>query len=216
MLLNETLTMKKLILFSILSISFLGYSQNEFSDGYKAGYKEGNCFDKTVGCISRIPPIAPIPPVGKNTYKDGYNIGFTKGKSDAPSKNTANSTLVNNNSSNNTYEKYKDANKYQSGGKAESDMIDKAIEQGQADGQALGNAIAIAVRAANQEKHAKYSFLYKKDPTLENAFGLSKAHFFLYADYGDISDEHKLLVIKYKRNYKKYLRAVKKGKEKPE
>ena len=197
-------------------ISFFGYSQESFGDGYKVGYKEGYCFEKTIGCITPLVPMSPMAPIGKDTYKDGYNIGFLKGKSDAASKKSANSSLVSNNNSNNTYEKYKDANKYQSGGKAESDMIDKAIEQGQADGQALGNAIAIAMREANKKKLAKYSFLYEQEPSIQNAFELSKASMFLNSEYGPISDKHKLLVIKYKGKYRRYLKAVKKGKEKPE
>jgi hypothetical protein len=42
-----------------------------FSDGYKAGYKKayplGLC------------PIPPIPPIGKNTYEDGYGMGYAQG-----------------------------------------------------------------------------------------------------------------------------------------
>ena len=195
--------MKKLILLSIISsFSFLGYSQSEFNEGYKAGYKEGYCFEKTVGCISKIPPIAPIPPVGKNTYKDGYNIGFTKGKADAPSKDSANSTLVSNNNSNNTYEKYKDANKYQSGGKAESDMIDKAIEQGQADGQALRNAIYIMRMNNHKSKLSENTVLYEIEPTIELAFEIANSakqllNAGLYDDrFGPISNKHKVIVAK--------------------
>ena len=168
--------MKKIILLSI--ISFFGYSQETFGDGYKVGYKEGYCFEKTIGCITPLAPMSPMAPIGKDTYKDAY--------------------------------------KYQSGGKAESEMLDKAIEQGQADGQALGNAIAIAMREANKKKLAKYSFLYEQEPSIQNAFELSKASMFLNSEYGPISDKHKLLVIKYKGKYRRYLKAVKKGKEKPE
>ena len=63
--------MKKLII--LLLIPIFSFSQSSFSDGYKSGYKKGYCLED-VGCISPIPPIAPIPAPGYNTYRQRKNI----------------------------------------------------------------------------------------------------------------------------------------------
>jgi len=42
-----------------------------FADGFRAGYKQAN----PIG----ICPIPPIPPIGKNSYADGYGIGYARG-----------------------------------------------------------------------------------------------------------------------------------------
>ena len=62
--------------------------------------------------------------------------------------------------------------------------------------------------------------IYEIEPSIELAFKIAKAAGALrelgkYDDrYGPISNDHKLLVAKHKGNYKKYRKAVKKGKEK--
>ena len=70
--------MKKLLfvpLFLIFNYSFAqGYSQ-----GYETGFKEGFCFED-VGCVSPVPPVAPVPTAGYDSYQDGYNKGFGDGK----------------------------------------------------------------------------------------------------------------------------------------
>ena len=53
----------------------------EFCNGWNDGFKEGYCYGKGYGCISPIPPICPIPRAGENTYRDGYNRGFLRGRS---------------------------------------------------------------------------------------------------------------------------------------
>ena len=64
------------------------------------------------------------------------------------------------------------------------------------------------------------TLLYEIEPTVELAFDIAKsANTLLGADmyddrFGPILKEHKLLVVKYKGNYKKYCKALKKGKEK--
>lgn len=68
---------KNLILVILSFISFSVFAQS-YNDGYEAGYKEGYCFND-FGCISPIPPVAPVPYVGQDTYKDGYNRGFKDG-----------------------------------------------------------------------------------------------------------------------------------------
>ena len=49
-----------------------------YSDGYKAGFKAGYCYGKTY-CSAPLPPLAPLPDLGKNSYMDGYNRGFLAG-----------------------------------------------------------------------------------------------------------------------------------------
>lgn len=72
--------MKKaiLLLSAILMMSFVAL--NEFSDGFSEGYCEGYKFVKGEQTVCPVSPVAPVPTVGQNTYKDGYNIGFSKGK----------------------------------------------------------------------------------------------------------------------------------------
>ncbi|MFJ1263085.1 outer membrane beta-barrel protein [Capnocytophaga canis] len=65
-------------------------AQSRFQKGFKVGYKEGWCYDKGVGCIPPIPPIAPIPRIGEdmNNYQDGYRRGFTMGQQDGKKQNS--------------------------------------------------------------------------------------------------------------------------------
>ena len=68
--------MKKLILL-FLVIPLFAFSQ-DYSDGFRAGYKEGYCYND-YGCIPPIPPVTPIANVGEYSYKHGYNRGFKMG-----------------------------------------------------------------------------------------------------------------------------------------
>ena len=60
-------------------------SKNElkYCDGWKDGYCEGWKDVKGKFAICPITPICPIPEIGKDTYKDGYNRGFKTGLKDA-------------------------------------------------------------------------------------------------------------------------------------
>ena len=69
--------MKSLIL--ILAIA-AGTFQQGWNEGYKRGYCSGDPF-----CIAPIPPIAPIPFIGFDTYQDGYDLGVIKGRKDKDS-----------------------------------------------------------------------------------------------------------------------------------
>ncbi len=73
--------MNKTIILLIFIFPCMIFSQSDFNNGYKTGYKAGYCYEQGVGCIPPIPPIPPIPRIGENTYKDGYNRGFSDGKS---------------------------------------------------------------------------------------------------------------------------------------
>ena len=62
--------------------------------------------------------------------------------------------------------------------------------------------------------------MYEIEPNVETAFKIASSAKMLFNAgeyenrFGPISKEHKLLIVKYKGNFKKYLKAVKKGQEK--
>ena len=45
-----------------------------FRAGWRAGYKKAN----PMGLV----PLAPLPPLGKNTYEDGFGMGYMRGLQD--------------------------------------------------------------------------------------------------------------------------------------
>ena len=71
----------KILIILILFTSGTILSEKTYADGWKEGYKEGWCYEVQF-CIAPVPPVCPVPRVGENSYKGGYNRGFTKGKSD--------------------------------------------------------------------------------------------------------------------------------------
>lgn len=80
--------------FIILSIflSFFSFAQSNFSNGFSDGYKKGYCQNQGIGCLSPLPPIAPIPKIGENmnSYQDGYNRGFEEGLNAQKKKQSGN------------------------------------------------------------------------------------------------------------------------------
>ena len=64
-----------------LILSIILMLQLTYHDGWKKGYIKGWCY-QDLNCIEPIVPISPIPKLGFDTYKDGYNDGFLKGKKD--------------------------------------------------------------------------------------------------------------------------------------
>lgn len=52
---------------------------SDYCDGWKDGYCEGWKDVKGQYAICPITPICPIPEIGKDRYKDGYNRGFKAG-----------------------------------------------------------------------------------------------------------------------------------------
>lgn len=64
-------------------------SEGTFNDGWKDGYSDGYCeFNLTHNKLKPIfiIPITPIAPIGYTEYKDGYRLGFKKGKEDFDKK----------------------------------------------------------------------------------------------------------------------------------
>ena len=55
-----------------LNTSFAKTFQEGFHDGYKKTYPWGKV------------PIPPVPPAGKNNYKDGFRMGYRRGFLDKP------------------------------------------------------------------------------------------------------------------------------------
>lgn len=52
-----------------------------FCSGFKEGYVDGYCY-RVYGCVEPVPPVCPVPDIGENSWKDGYNRGFTRGLRD--------------------------------------------------------------------------------------------------------------------------------------
>jgi len=87
--------MKKLIILLFVVFTTLVYSKeftvnktidysveySDYCDGWKAGYKAGYCYQQ-VYCLEPLPPLCPLPQIGRNSYEDGYNDGFVKGRRD--------------------------------------------------------------------------------------------------------------------------------------
>jgi hypothetical protein len=53
--------------------------ESDYCDGWEDGYCEGWKDVKGQYAICPITPICPIPEIGKERYKDGYNRGFKAG-----------------------------------------------------------------------------------------------------------------------------------------
>ena len=71
--------MKKALFITLLSLPLFLFSQTDFNKGYEKGYKEGYCHED-LGCLPPNVGLPPIPNYGYNSYKDGYNRGFSDGK----------------------------------------------------------------------------------------------------------------------------------------
>ena len=80
-------SIKAVLLLLLMLTSFSIHSQTDFCKGWKDGYKEGYCYGK-YGCVSPVAPVCPVPNVGEDNYKGGYNRGFLKGKSDQNGSNS--------------------------------------------------------------------------------------------------------------------------------
>ena len=73
--------MKKIIFIVICSaILFTSISvmAATFCDGWEEGYKAGYCY-KRANCSEPLVPVCTPGSPGKDTYKDGYDLGFPAG-----------------------------------------------------------------------------------------------------------------------------------------
>lgn len=80
--------MKKSVIFKVLAVAFIALSgftepkiESDFCDGWEAGYKAGYCY-QIPHCLEPLPPLCPLPKINEDSYQDGYNRGFLKGKRD--------------------------------------------------------------------------------------------------------------------------------------
>jgi hypothetical protein len=56
---------------------------SKYCEGWEDGYCEGWKDVKGIYAVCPITPICPIPGIGQDTYKGGYNAGFKAGSSKA-------------------------------------------------------------------------------------------------------------------------------------
>ena len=52
---------------------------SDYCDGWEDGYCEGWKDEKGSMSLCPLTPLCPLPELGKNKYKDGYNRGFKAG-----------------------------------------------------------------------------------------------------------------------------------------
>jgi len=52
-----------------------------YCDGWEKGYVAGWCFERPM-CLPPMPPMCPLPEFMLDTYQDGYNRGFVRGRED--------------------------------------------------------------------------------------------------------------------------------------
>ncbi len=73
--------MKKIIFVLICSailLSPISVMASAFCDGWDKGFLDGFCY-KRANCSEPLVPVCPTPLTGKDTYKDGYDLGFPSG-----------------------------------------------------------------------------------------------------------------------------------------
>lgn len=76
--------MRKMIFAFVLGVALLGASSapasadTPFCDGWAAGYVAGYCYQQ-YSCLEPLVPLCPLPRLGEDGYKDGYNRGFLAG-----------------------------------------------------------------------------------------------------------------------------------------
>lgn len=76
--------MRNILNISIVLMSLLFVSEKVYADNYcyafEEGYKDGVCYKK-YACIPPYAPMCPLPDIGEDTGKSGYQRGFLKGLS---------------------------------------------------------------------------------------------------------------------------------------
>ncbi len=77
--------MKVLIIYLMVPFALFISSmvwKNDFCDGWEFGYEQGWCYEQGIGCLTPLIPLCPLPDLHKDTYQDGFNRGFVKGRED--------------------------------------------------------------------------------------------------------------------------------------
>jgi hypothetical protein len=75
-----------ILTFFLFCFAWASASLNEttdFCEGWEEGYCEGWKYDKYEYAICPTAPPCPLPNLNRDTYTDGYNRGFVKGRQDA-------------------------------------------------------------------------------------------------------------------------------------
>lgn len=72
--------MKYLVTILLGCLLISAVSKEDYCDGWKKGYEAGYCYE-VQNCIKPIVPVCPIPKLNEKSFQDGYNRGFTVGKS---------------------------------------------------------------------------------------------------------------------------------------
>lgn len=81
-LIMHSITLTQGFIFGVIFYQIISFNTNDYTEGWKDGYKAGYCFE-IINCVEPIPPVAPVPKAEcPSGYKCGYNRGFVKGKKD--------------------------------------------------------------------------------------------------------------------------------------
>lgn len=62
----------------LISVSANAYD-DDFCEGFELGYKEGYCYGQGYGCLEPLTPLCPLPRLGEDSFKGGYQRGFLVG-----------------------------------------------------------------------------------------------------------------------------------------
>jgi hypothetical protein len=68
---------------SILLIVLSYFIVSDYSQGFEDGHCEGFKSIRGQFTVCPVAPVAPVPKVGEDTYRGGYNAGFLRGRRDA-------------------------------------------------------------------------------------------------------------------------------------
>lgn len=73
--------MKKLVLIAFVFFVSVSFStlETDFCQGFKDGFCEGYKDVKGSYYVCPVAPVCPVPGVGQDTYRGGYNTGFKAG-----------------------------------------------------------------------------------------------------------------------------------------
>lgn len=63
----------------LAAFTFTAAAGSEFCEGYADGYKEGWCYGE-YSCLAPLTPLCPLPGLGEDHYRGGYNRGFIDGQ----------------------------------------------------------------------------------------------------------------------------------------